>query len=342
MGDPTTAQGKAQLERQSPLNSAAKIRTPLLVAQGANDPRVKKAESDQIVIALRDRGFPVEYLVAPDEGHGFARPVNNMAMFAAAEKFLARYLKGRFQEGMPADVSARLKEITVDPKTVVLTRKLDPSAIGVPKPATDLRPGTSSYQAKIELGGQSIALTSTTAIAEEGGSWVATETVKTPSGDVNDKAVIEKGSLVVKKRSITQGPMTVELAFDGGKATGTMTMGGAPKAIAVDTGGALFADGAGASAAIGALPLADGYTTAFRNFDVQKQKPTLKQLKVAATEQVTVPAGTFNAFKVEVSSADGEPGGATLWIDTDTRRLVKIEATLPQMGGAKLISELTK
>jgi dipeptidyl aminopeptidase/acylaminoacyl peptidase len=342
MGDPTTAQGKAQLERQSPLNSAAKIRTPLLVAQGANDPRVKKAESDQIVIALRDRGFPVEYLVAPDEGHGFARPVNNMAMFAAAEKFLAQYLKGRFQEGMPADVSARLKEITVDPKTVVLTRKVDPSAIGVPKPATDLRPGTWSYQAKIELGGQSIALTSTTAIAEEGGSWVATETVKTPSGDMNDKAVIEKGSLVVKKRSITQGPMTVELAFDGGKATGTIAMGGAPKAIAVDTGGALFADGAGASAAIGALPLADGYTTAFRNFDVQKQKPTLKQLKVAATEQVTVPAGTFKAFKVEVSSAEGEPGGATLWIDTDTRRLVKIEATLPQMGGAKLISELTK
>ena len=79
MGDPTTPEGKAQLERQSPLNSAQKIKTPLLVVQGANDPRVKKAESDQIVIALRDRGFPVEYLVAPDEGHGFARPVNNMA-----------------------------------------------------------------------------------------------------------------------------------------------------------------------------------------------------------------------------------------------------------------------
>ena len=59
-----------------------KIKTPLLVVQGANDPRVKKAESDQIVVALRDRKFPVEYIVAPDEGHGFARPVNNMAMYA--------------------------------------------------------------------------------------------------------------------------------------------------------------------------------------------------------------------------------------------------------------------
>jgi dipeptidyl aminopeptidase/acylaminoacyl peptidase len=100
MGDPNTPEGKAQLLRQSPLTAASKIKTPLLVIQGANDPRVNKRESDQIVIALRDRGFPVEYLVAPDEGHGFARPENSMAMFASAEKFLAKYLGGRYQESM--------------------------------------------------------------------------------------------------------------------------------------------------------------------------------------------------------------------------------------------------
>ncbi len=120
MGDPTNAEGKAQLERQSPLNSAGKIKAALMVVQGANDPRVNKAESDQIVIALRDRGFPVEYIVAPDEGHGFARPVNNMAMFAAAEKFLAKHLGGRFQESMKPDEAKRLGEITVDVKTVKL------------------------------------------------------------------------------------------------------------------------------------------------------------------------------------------------------------------------------
>ncbi|MBL8235409.1 MAG: S9 family peptidase, partial [Bryobacterales bacterium] len=95
MADPGTPEGKAQLIRQSPLNSAGKIKSPLMVVQGANDPRVNQAESDQIVIALRDRNFPVEYLVAPDEGHGFQRPVNNMAMFLAAEKFLAKHLGGR-------------------------------------------------------------------------------------------------------------------------------------------------------------------------------------------------------------------------------------------------------
>ena len=120
MGDPGTEAGKAQLLRQSPLTSAAKIKTPLMVVQGANDPRVHKAEADQIVVALRDRNYPVQYLCAPDEGHGFARPVNNMAMFAAAEKFLAQYLHGRYQASMTPAVTQRLAEITVDPKTVVM------------------------------------------------------------------------------------------------------------------------------------------------------------------------------------------------------------------------------
>jgi dipeptidyl aminopeptidase/acylaminoacyl peptidase len=122
MGNPTTPEGKMQLEKQSPLNSADKITTPLMVIQGANDPRVKQAEADQIVVALRDRGFPVEYILAPDEGHGFARPINNMAMMAAVEKFLAKYLNGRYQQDMKPELEKRLKEITVDVKTVELKK----------------------------------------------------------------------------------------------------------------------------------------------------------------------------------------------------------------------------
>lgn len=123
MGDPNTPEGKAQLEKQSPLNSASNIKVPLMVVQGANDPRVNIHESDQIVVALRERGAPVEYIVAPDEGHGFARPVNNMAMLAAAEKFLAKYLGGRYQSTMSPEVEKRLKEITMDVKNVKLTDK---------------------------------------------------------------------------------------------------------------------------------------------------------------------------------------------------------------------------
>jgi dienelactone hydrolase len=89
-----------------------------MVVQGKNDPRVNVRESNQIVAAVRDNGKPVEYLVAPDEGHGFARPINNLALVTAMEEFFAKYLGGRYQQEVPADVEAKLKEITIDPKTV--------------------------------------------------------------------------------------------------------------------------------------------------------------------------------------------------------------------------------
>jgi dipeptidyl aminopeptidase/acylaminoacyl peptidase len=83
---------------RSPLSRAGDIRIPLLIAQGANDPRVKQAESEQIVAALKDAGIDYEYLLFPDEGHGFAKPENRLKFYAAAERFLARYLGARFEE----------------------------------------------------------------------------------------------------------------------------------------------------------------------------------------------------------------------------------------------------
>jgi dipeptidyl aminopeptidase/acylaminoacyl peptidase len=82
---------------RSPLSRAGSIRTPLLIAQGANDPRVKQAESEQIVAALTEAGIDHEYLLFPDEGHGFAKPENRLRFYAAAERFLARHLGGRVE-----------------------------------------------------------------------------------------------------------------------------------------------------------------------------------------------------------------------------------------------------
>ncbi|MDG2381430.1 MAG: S9 family peptidase [Pirellulaceae bacterium] len=114
VGDPNTEEGQKRIREASPLFSAHKIAKPLLIIQGANDPRVKQAEADQIVIALRDRGHKVSYLLADDEGHGFAKPVNRMAMYAEIEAFLAEQIGGRHQEDMPEDVSERLDQIRVD------------------------------------------------------------------------------------------------------------------------------------------------------------------------------------------------------------------------------------
>jgi dipeptidyl aminopeptidase/acylaminoacyl peptidase len=96
VGDPATDAGF--LWSRSPLSRVHDIKIPLLIAQGANDPRVKQAESEQIVAALTEAGIEHEYLLFPDEGHGFAKPENRLRFYAAAEKFLARHLGGRSEE----------------------------------------------------------------------------------------------------------------------------------------------------------------------------------------------------------------------------------------------------
>lgn len=98
VGDPRTPDGREFLLSRSPITRANAVVKPLLIAQGANDPRVTKKESDQLVAALRERDVPVTYLLYPDEGHGFARPENRMSFYATAEAFLAKWLGGRFQE----------------------------------------------------------------------------------------------------------------------------------------------------------------------------------------------------------------------------------------------------
>ena len=92
--DPADAE---RIKRASPLNFADKIVRPLLIGQGANDPRVKQAESEQIVAAIEKNGGSVVYVVYPDEGHGFARPENRTDFNARAEQFLAEHLGGRFE-----------------------------------------------------------------------------------------------------------------------------------------------------------------------------------------------------------------------------------------------------
>ncbi|MDQ4071091.1 MAG: S9 family peptidase [Actinomycetota bacterium] len=97
VGNPETEE--AWMWERSPLSRAGDIRIPLLIAQGANDPRVKQAESEQIVAALKEKGIDHEYMLFPDEGHGFAKPENRLKFYAAAERFLAKHLGGRFEEG---------------------------------------------------------------------------------------------------------------------------------------------------------------------------------------------------------------------------------------------------
>jgi dipeptidyl aminopeptidase/acylaminoacyl peptidase len=219
MGDPNTAEGKAQLERQSPLNHADKIKTPLMVVQGANDPRVNKREADQIVIALRDRGYPVQYLLADDEGHGFARPVNNMAMFAAGEKFLAQYLGGRYQESMTTEVTKRLGEITVDPKNVVLPGKVDTGGA----PAANL---SGKWTWLVQAPGQEVPLS--VDLKQAGSDFSGTSVSHIGNATIDSGKVSGKTMTAKLKAEIQGSPVEfmIEATIEGDKMSGTITGGG--------------------------------------------------------------------------------------------------------------------
>lgn len=110
VGDDTTAAGRKFLEEHSPLPEADRIRRPLLIGEGANDPRVKIEQTNQLVAAMQRKELPVTYVVFPDEGHGFARPLNRLAFYAVADAFLAEHLGGRWQ---PIDDTFAHSTITV-------------------------------------------------------------------------------------------------------------------------------------------------------------------------------------------------------------------------------------
>jgi dipeptidyl aminopeptidase/acylaminoacyl peptidase len=353
MGDPDLPEDKAMLEAQSPLFHASRIEDPLLVIQGANDPRVKQQESDQIVVAVRDLGRPVEYVVAPDEGHGFAGRENRIAMFAAIEKFLAKHLGGRYQEDMPADIAAKLASITVDPTKVEkpkVATALDAARTN-PLPVVDvsrLAPGTLSYTTTLNLpGGRTMAIDGKRVVARatvDGNAvYRVTSTATTPMGEASDVVVVDATSLRPVSRLAKQGPATVEIKYGDKAVTGEINAGAQKMPINVALDAPVFGDEAALELAISSMPLTNGYRTTIRTVEAGMQQRVRYWSVNVAEDSVTVPAGTFQTYKVTLDPIDNEGGGTTYWVTKDSPRyIVRGEAKLPpMMGGGTAVSELT-
>jgi hypothetical protein len=224
-------------------------------------------------------------------------------------------------------------------KPVQAQDKKEIGAAGTPKPAVSLKAGTYHYTAKLDMNGQEMSLKMATTIKDDGSAWTATDVMETPQGNGTDTATIDKSSLTLVKRTLQQGPVTINLDYAGNKATGTANVNGQDHPIAVDLGGPLFADAAGAEQVIACLPLAAGYAVKVRNFDVQTQTVKMRLITVTTVEKVTVPAGTFEAFRVDETSAEGDPDKKTIWIATDSRKVVKMSVLLATLGGAVMTVE---
>jgi len=226
-------------------------------------------------------------------------------------------------------------------KAALLLFLISTIAYAQPKPAVGLTPGTYSYKVKLTLGAQNMEMAQTTTVKEDGATFVVTQVAKTPQGDNTDTAVIDKVSLQLLKHTVKAGPMTIDVAIKDGKLSGKISGMGPDRPIEADAGGPIFADACDMFLTLAALPLTDGYTATYRNFDVARMKASKMQVTVGKPETITVAAGKFDTVKMEVGPAEGAAGNkATVWVDTKTHKPVKISQAVVTMGGATIDSEL--
>ena len=341
VGDPHNAEDRARLEAQSPFFHATNIKAPLLVIQGANDPRVKKAESEQIVVALRDLERPVQYLLAPDEGHGFAGRENRLAMFAAIEGFLAEHLDGRHQPGMAPDVAEKLNALRVDVADLEMP-ETQASAGTLPAVALDgttLEPATLTYDVSMEAGGQSLTMTSTVARTQamhDGEAvWQVATTIESPMGTAVETVSLRVSDLQPVHRALEQGPVKMTLDYGDTAVVGEILMpDGTKTPINVTLDGPVVGH---LETAIEAMPLAARFATQVVAFQPATGFRRIR-VEVAGAESIDVPAGSFDAYRLTLSAAAGLSG--TLWVtEAKPHRAVKSDLTQPLMGG-RIVSVL--
>jgi dipeptidyl aminopeptidase/acylaminoacyl peptidase len=326
VGDPNTEEGKKLIQEASPLFKADKIVKPLLIIQGANDPRVKQAEADQIVIALRDKGKKVDYLLAKDEGHGFAKPLNKKAMYAHVERFLSEVIGGRFQEDMPADVKETLEKLTVDVKTVKYEAK---QAVAIAKsfPAinNNIKEGSTEYDMALEVQGQKIPMSMTRTISMKDGNYVIKDVSTGAMGEMTDEVVMTK-SFACVARNMSQMGQTIPMTFADNKASIDM-MG---QKMEIPFEGAYMNDGPGSDYIIGGLPLKEGYTLHFEVPDIMTMKAKKVSLMVKGKEDMN----GVSYHKVEVVNQDNAQDITTYWIHPDTKVADKMVQVIPAYQNA--------
>jgi hypothetical protein len=299
---------------------------------------------------VRDQGKPVEYLVAPDEGHGFAGRDNRMAFYTAQERFFAEYLGGRFQESVTPEVQKRLEALTVDVKT--LTMPAMPKAEAAPSAmsafdGSKVKPSTSHYTTKLTMMGKEISISNTRSISEasvEGAKvWRVIEESTGPMGAGVDTLDLDGTTLLPIRRAGQQGMATMWFKFSKDSVEGKIVAGPQEMPINAKLSGPVLPEGAGVEIPVGTLPLAEGYAASVDVFSTMQAKARKMTVRVTGTEKVTVPAGTFDTYKVEITPQDNEGGGSKLWIAQVDRRIIRAENQLSaQMGGGTMVSELTQ
>jgi hypothetical protein len=294
----------------------------------------------------------VEYIVAPDEGHGFRNEDNNLALAAKMEAFLSEHVGGRYQDSRTDEIEQRLAEITVDPSTVEMptpSEEEDASKTAALPDADGsvITPTTVEYTMNLSVGGRSLELvtTRTIATASHDGTpvWRVVDEVSSSMMNASDTLLVDRSTLRPIKRT-AKGQGTVTLTYADDAVTGQMQAMGQTMDIDKSLDAPVLAGGAGVELTLAGLPLEEGYETTLRAFSYQQQ--TVRRMKVAVTgrETVEVGAGTFETLTLEITALDGNDAGTgTYHVMADApHHVVKSEVNLgAAMGGGTATVELT-
>ncbi len=314
VGNPENEADRERLKAQSPFFHAENIDDPLLVIQGANDPRVKKQESDQIVVAARENDVPTQYLVGPEEGHGFRKENNRLAVAAQLERFFGEHLGGRYQTDAAPAVQARLDALRRDVSEVTLPDTTDTArdaADGVAAlDGSTLSPATLEYKTELQARGKTMDRPTTRVLktaAHDGQSvWQIVDGVQGRAQ--SDTVVVDRSTLHPLQRRAS-GQATLALTHTDTTVSGTMTMRGREVPIEMSFDQPTLASTANMEVALAALPLDEGYAARLPVFQLQQQKVATTTVRVTGTETIEVPAGTFETYVLEATSEGPGPSG---------------------------------
>jgi dipeptidyl aminopeptidase/acylaminoacyl peptidase len=349
VGNPENKADRKRLKKQSPLFKADQITAPLLVVHGANDPRVKQQESDQIVATLRDQGHPVEYIVAPDEGHGFSNEDNRLAFSTKMEAFLAEHLGGRYQKDATDRIRQRLPEITVNPDSVSMP---DTSAAAEAESdaasgfsmieGSALEPATLSYDAAMKMGGRSIDLSSVQTIAATSTdgteTWTVVSKTETPQGTVTDSLIADRRTLLPRSRH-QRGPLTMDVTYADTSASGTIKMRGRSTSISANLDGPTLAGGVHDLVALGTMPLEAGFSTTLQVFSPRQQTVRPARFEVTGTETVETEAGSFDTYVVDLNVGDGDLTGTVHLRQEAPHYVVKVKTEQSTARGSRTVTQ---
>ena len=349
VGDPNEPADKERLRRQSPFFHAEQIDDPLLVIQGANDPRVKKQESDQIVVAARENDVPTQYLVAPEEGHGFRKENNRLAVAAQLERFFGEHLGGRWQTDVAPPVQARLDALRRDVSAVTLpdTTQTAEAADGLAAlDGSALAPATLRYENTVSMGQRSVDRPTTRTLArathDDTPVWQVVDAAQ--RGAQTDTLVVDRTSLRPLQRRVG-GQASIRLTFDSTSVRGSLTMRGQTRDVQQNFDRPVLASTANMEVALAALPLEPGYAARMPVYQLQQQAVATTTVRVTGTDTVETPAGSFETYVLEATSDGPGPSGTIHLRRAAPHHLVRADLEVTTGGrsvtATKVLQEMT-